>query len=98
MPIEALFCGLNVKARRFSVKLSEASETQRGRDGGQQETARRVGNHGDAPPRRFREVRDGGGGPDLNLIRAILFLAIRPRLSLLDLLAPLQTCCVHEDV
>lgn len=49
MPIEALFCGLNVKAGRFSVKLSEASETQRGRDGGQQETARRVGDHGDAP-------------------------------------------------
>ena len=48
MPIEALFCGLNVKARIFSVKLSEASETQRGRDGGEQETARQVGKHGGA--------------------------------------------------
>ena len=38
MPIEALFYGLNDK---FTVKLSEASETRR-QDGGEQETARQV--------------------------------------------------------
>ena len=59
MPIEALFYGLNDK---FTVKLSEASETRR-QDGGEQETARQVTRvWGRSPPRVLANFEMAGPG------------------------------------